>query len=894
MSARRRHANDFTDALTSFRQINDEESSQTTSQTISEDDLLSTRSKLYENDKDTKSKKTRAGSIILAGNLTNQQCISSSDSYNTSEKDTCSNRQPLLKDISIVSEESSYRTIKADLNKRINLFDNEYLDRECSSIEEQSNLHTTVPKTTDSKNIKFCHLNKNKAVRQCDSINNRRRSMSESSLENVTSCDKKLGKSKSYGTLNTMLKRDTNYNIKANQILPHSTKMTPKVSHHEKVEMIVLSFNALSLSKPSILSNKKDDCHYIKDQKHDSTSEESLKEDLDPSELKTFLHWLADKKPLKEAQKKHKPQTPFLRRLSTNYYNSPKAFTEGLLTIIEESVINNDSRASLQCSEISSYKFNEELKKMCKLIEDETIPEWPQSPNILTPTCTRRKSQESKSDPLCKFHTLSPGLYSTPTFSRRNSKDSKKIYRRMSKNIKKSLHDSTSTFESLEAYCEKLYPNEYKATLQDKSQSPLKKNMDNILRACDNQMASLDDSLNINEQIEKARTCFSNPDEYNNTPEAQHDLFSGEKYDRINSKRLSDVFKQRTKYSKDKMFELDDLENTLMYEIAKKRQRCLDTARIMMDIDSESTETQETQETYPNIEYTSKFTNDDKFLKTLMYLKKYQNSLEKYKPLLNQFHQIKSCSPRMPYNKKNIRTTLISDENLGAHALSTLSGDKRILRTPKFSRKKIATPSSTKHSINKPVVSKPRLFVTPGKSPVNKGCKPKRTYFPDMPETKQNKPEVNSHAQSIYRQIGNYDHVISPIALYIKGIDSPVKNLKPKTNEIPLTPKKKRFLRSPSPKFQLSPKRPRDKLIGMAVKNKNIADNNCTHSKVHYKLPSHIKKIGNRKVGNRINGCSTKDKVAIQHEGLTKSVQMDYLKPTETYCGSAEEFVYTE
>lgn len=725
-----------------------------------------------------------------------------------------------MTDILNISDETSYLSVKPDLNKCINLFQNEHLNIEYDRVEEQ--LNTALYETAVSEDIDPCHLSRDEIIKE-RYFNNRPRSLSSDSLSNINLFKQQLRKVKSYTMLNRNLKRDTNYNIKADQLL-FPTKIATKINCNEKVETIVPSFDALSLSKFAFPSKKDDTAYSMEDKRHDSTnSERSSKEELNPSELKTFLYLLADQKPLKQAA----GQQHLLRRLSANYYGSPQTFTEGLLTIIEESVINNDSCAPLQYPEISLCRFNEELQKMCKFIEDETVPEWPQSPGMSTSICAKRKSQESKLDLLRKsfgaFASPDKGLYvTTPVSPRRNIKSPKKIGRRISKNTSYTaqnlLHDSTNTFECLEAYCAKLYPNEYKSSsVREKNQlqSPLP-NMDNIWRVCESQMASLQDSPNIQEQIKKVRTCTPNSaNQHNKTPKAQnrHRLLSCEKCERTDSKKVSDTSKERTECNKrqEKMVEVDELESTLMYEIAKKRQRCLDTVKVMMEIDAdlESTEAQET--TYPNIVLSdsSSIRNDDKFMETLMCVKKYHDYLEKNKPLLHLFHRVQSYSPR---DRKDVRAK-ISNENFGACALSVLSGNKSTLRTPKLlSRKKSTSPLSTKHCLtNKTGGIKSRLFVTPGKTPVNKSCKSKRTYFPNMlPGT--SKQNISPHAKKIYRQMGSYDHVVSPVGMYIKGTETKLKNVRPKTDGMLSIPKRRQTTRSPSPKmkFRSSPKRQKE------------------------------------------------------------------------------------
>jgi len=283
----------------------------------------------------------------------------------------------------------------------------------------------------------------------------------------------------------------------------------------------------------------------------------------------------------------------------------------------------------------------------------------------------------------------------------------------------------------------------------------------------------------------------------------------------------------------------------------------------------------------------------------------YQDYLEKYKPLLNLVHRSRSSSPQSPRDGKDVRTKKMSNGDFDTRALSILLGDKPTLQIPKPKKKSTSPSPAKRRSINK-LAPKPRLFVTPGKSPVKKSCKPKCAYFPNMmpgtnkPTNKQNGPNINPHAKKIYRQIGSYDHVSSPVGAYIKGTDPHLlKNLRPKTDKMLLTPRKKQTTRSRSPKmkFRLSPKQPREEPAGTAAGDDNVA-NNFPHPKVHYKQSSHIRTIKeteNHK-GNRVNELlrSTKDKVVIRHEGRTKSVQTNHLEQPEIYYDSAEESVHIE
>ncbi|XP_012227680.1 uncharacterized protein [Linepithema humile] len=659
-------------------------------------------------------------------------------------------------------------------------------------------------------------------------------------------------------------------------------------------------YDAFLLPKTSVLQNQKEFYSTEKCQKLDSSSERSSKEELNPTELRKFLQSL-DQKSIRE-----EPVQERLRRMSTNYNDSPKNFTERLLTIIEESFAI-DSQAN-----VSLCRLIEEFQK-CNFIEDETAPEWiHSSPSMSISIRVRKGSQEFKNDLLRKSVGATPNkdLYlSTPP--RFNINSPNKAYRRTPKNIAHNIRspqlDNTSTFESLEAYCEKLYPNEFKALAareKNQCQSPLK-NMNRILRACENQMASLENSPNVHEQLKQARRSTSDSISQRNTvPEALCRLLSYEQCDKTDSQSVPDILKQRTEHNKRyERIKPDNLRNSLIHEIAKKRQKCIDTVKTMeMEADSESMEAQKICPTTNNNKPVNpSIVNDAKFMETLKCVKKYQDYLEQNKPLLSFLQRSESYNS--PHDKKN--TKKIPNENFNTDITTVPS--KTTLRVPKSSttRNKCISPSLLKpHFSNKVTGSKPKLFYTPGKTTVQttiKNSRPKCTYFPNKLDatSKQKENHVSPHEKSIYRQIGTYDYIKSPIASYIRGTDPYlVKNLRPKTDENLLTPRKKQANQSssskPNLKFRLSPK---EKSTQTPVRE-NIA-NNFSYPKVNYKLPSHVRTIKegeNLKVGNRVNQLlrSTQDKVVIRHEGRPKSAQTDYLEQSEIHYDSAEDSVHVE
>jgi len=778
-----------------------EDQSQNTFQTYSEDSLDngSIKSRQHENNNHPKSN-TRAGSIILAGHLAGEHSISLPD-----YERACKNVQFPSKDINI-SDETSYLSVNPDLNKCINLFQDECPAKENSEI--LSNLPTGIK---DNGNIDTLHSNKNKTVEvQCNLSKDYSRSISLDIVRNVSYPYNEIKRSKSCTILTDNLNKDTSA-VKTDQ--PSSNGETPTDTNQEKIHIIISPCKTLLISTCSTSLNKTESHSTKEDQKCDSIISEKSSKELNPSELRALLNSLDQKSWREEGT----VQKHLLRRMSANFYDSPKNFTEQLLTIIEESFINNDTCGPLEYPDISLCRLTEELRKMCKFIEDETAPEWPRSPS--TSMSNKRRSskgcQESKLDS-SKSHGVTPNLCATTVTY--NIKSPKKIYRHMSKISVQSpkLHDSTSTFESLEAFCKTLYPNEYRTPpgQKDKSQSPIR-DMKYILLTCENQMASLDNSPNIREQLRKAGICnvdksVHKSDTVPETQDLRDKSSSHGKRDQVGAKSISHVLKckQQVESSKPcKMIDPDELENTLMYELAKKRQRCFETAKVISEIDasseSASSKTVEAQQSCSSNVNIESNINDSKFMETLMTVKRYQNYLEEYKPLLNMLQQTESSTPQSSCNQK------------GTRFKKTEKSDKARLEASKspMTRKKVTSPVTKCCPPSNNNASKPRLFVTPGKAVTRTQSNSKRTYFPNLISTtnKQKGRDISPHEKKVYRQMGSYDHVISPVGMYIKSTNpSLVKNLRPKTDEMLLTPKKKQTISSASPKpkmkFRLSPK----------------------------------------------------------------------------------------
>lgn len=884
------------------------EHSQTISQIYSEDSLEveSVRNRRCGNDKDSglNSGERLDGSTILASNLTNEQYVSSSDAYYTAEESCNTAHSDAQSELNKVHNEMSQMSLKPDLNKCINLFHNKYMEKEPETNEECSNA-STISTKTKVEGVSPCYSNTGKTWKiQYDSSHVHSRVKLSNSLEHMDVSKKEIRKSKSCTMLNSNSKRDTNHNIKANQFCLASTETTVKADNHEttvkadsyeKVETIVPSVDALSLSECIISSSNKDNPQSMEeDQKYASTSGESTIEDIDPCDLKTLLYSLENKQ---KSPQKEAPAERMLRRLSTLFYVSPCDFTEKLLTIIEESVVTNDSDAR-DFPDVSLRRLTAEIRKMCKFIDDETMPEWPTSPGMSTLNCTgeRRSISDYARRSLGISSSPSKRLYTPPTVStsRYNGKSPRKTFRRTPKTISAvldnvrmyespNMYDSTSTFERLEAYCKGLYPDEYRSQQQKNClQSPLR-NMNTILHVCNAQMESLEDSLIVREPVQNVATSSSDQvSRHDPVPETQN-LHPSEKQelmiltpDKRKESLLKDASsKQRAgRSTRCEMIEPDELEKTLMYEIAKKRQRCLETAKVIMEIDgtSEPLRKEETCSISSANKTKLSTEKDAKLMNTLISCKKYQEYLEESKPLLSLLQRSKSCKPSSAQSTKNVPRKEINKVNV-----ATLAVPSSLAMTAKKS--KCSSPKT-------PVVPKPRLFVTPGRTPFNKNtCKGKRTYFRNLgvsPNKQENlkKASTSPRTPNIYRKLGiDYGSVMSPVGIYIKGTNPHlIKNLRPKTNEMLLTPRRKQTTPSANIKseikFRLSPKQPTkvsyyvvihmmlinayvgvffirfstihfrlfQTLADTAAGNENVPDN-FLHPKVHYKLPSHTRTV---------------------------------------------------
>ncbi|OAD57180.1 hypothetical protein WN48_02308 [Eufriesea mexicana] len=492
-----------------------------------------------------------------------------------------------------------------------------------------------------------------------------------------------------------------------------------------------------------------------------------------------------------------------LKRLSDKFVHSPRNFTERLLTIIEESVINNDDDRN-ETSAIDLSRLTTEFRKMCKFIEDESAPEWPPSP-MSTPPCPQRVSISpacSKSDHIKNF---------------KNDK------------LCSPINASVSITPISEAQCNRLFPEEkeYSKPLLKSSSMPSLLSMSQIHDICEQQMASLNVSNDENHKentilsmpnlldkciyqspiISKPEHSFSKLNELHNKSKDNQKITNNLSYSKKKSRKMNEKFDNITPDKLTNSYEMldpDDLQKTLFEDIAKKRKRCLDTAKLITEInaDPEVIKTLRMSPLFTTDDESNSLEDETKFLQTLVSCKDYQSYLEKQKPLFKLLQNSNSCA-----TETNIKKTEKSDEKCERNTVSKKETwnikkspyrRKCTLLSPNVKSCNLYTSPLSKKQGNEKEGQKenvkPKLFVTPGKSPSNTDHKKKKVYFPNMhspvKHTKVRHILKSPHAEGLYRL--NYNTVISPVGMYIRGTDMQlIKNVRAKTDNLLLTPVKR-------------------------------------------------------------------------------------------------------
>ena len=872
MDRARRHACDFTDSLNSFQYTDDVHSDMFSS--ISQDSL------------ETRSSKH---SVILAG---------------SSKADSILNAP-----ISVIGS----ATPAPDLNKCIDLF------RSGSSKGDNKENENLQFRTNDKQVLN---------------------AISKKLINEVTSTPSKedeshLCEKPKHNAMNKSSKRDTNHNI-----------------HKNKFNAIAVSevntLKPVAVSQPNSLSKST-----TKETPVSSTDGGHAQVENELNKFENVLCFLDNQ--LNQIMEVSQPQQ-VLKRLSDKYIHAPHSFTERLLTIIEESVINNGDETR-GTSAINLSRLTTEFRKLCKFIEDESTPEWPPSP-LSPPSCAEQvlgtpTSNKSVHANDCK--NASPINATSLTTTPLSGIDviKRRFFQKISKNNFNGSIDnvinlstnisSTESFERLEAQCKRLFPEETECPypLRKSTSVPSLLSMTHIQRTCEKQLASLNISNGI-DQNPKEKSLSSNPHLLDAC------LYRSPSSPSINKLRSSSVklqpeslscrrylFHEKVSYSKTKSKKInkksgsnelnsdkaaydymtldpDVLEKTLLQDIAEKRKRCLDTARLITEInaDPEITGVEKSLElsfmSSTNNESNSLSYDEAQFLKTLTSCKDYQMYLERRKPLFNLLHTSNSCFTPKTTRRNNDETDLRYEgtkepakELLNAKQPSSLGSNAS---TPNVKpRDKCKSPLSKK-------VVKPKLFVTPGKTPPTPNQRKKKVYFPTMYSPGQistlgDNIVKSPHAKGLYRL--NYNTIISPVGMYIRGTDMQlIKNVRAKkggllispggrnvktvpsitvTQATPLKPITKTQKKTPH-EVNLSPKLGGNPACGqeeITPKTPEIDSTPKTHfvlPKVSYKLPLQvrtIKKDKSPKPGTRVKKLleSAQSKVVIRHQERTNSIK---------------------
>lgn len=458
------------------------------------------------------------------------------------------------------------------------------------------------------------------------------------------------------------------------------------------------------------------------------------------------------------------------RRLSKKYVSSPRKFTEKLITIIEESVVNNTLNMN-NCSINNFEKISKELQKMSKDIEDESMPE-----QLLCTTISTSPSKEMSKimiDDQSNQITNRKRCLELPSFLNADSCTAKtpsptnmcrKVYRKTPRNIFKSelkkVDDKITfspskyndmSFQSLEAQCERLFPDEKKdrtsvQTIPDNSSL----NMDRILTICEQQLASLNSTDDDIKVISHKKNGISVKEMNKKPQEISYNLHTIAENSAYKDGRRNKELKKINKLDNE-LDELDELDKTLLSEIVEKRQRCFDTAKSLMKINSEcnavtvqkKSKTDKKSPLNINSSKSNKAENSNvDFLKMLISCKDYHNYLENQLPMLNASCSSKNLSSDSNINKsnrKNININLIPrKKELSANTESNFKSRRSKLYTENY--RKILARWNVESEINEKKTdkteNKSNLFKTPGKIPT-RNKRIQRVFFSDLHTTKK-------------------------------------------------------------------------------------------------------------------------------------------------------------
>ncbi|XP_071862703.1 uncharacterized protein [Bombus fervidus] len=862
MSRRRRRA-DFIDSLNSFQHC---EIDPDTFSSMSQDSLNEIQSKDKSNHTSGNITCNNKDSPILAGSFSKLSCI----------------QNPSINSSSIIHPTSN-------LNKCIDLFQDEQLCAKADNNKENNNPQNFTNNTSNK--------------------------LSSTVKKQTTDLHPKLQSN----VMCKNLRRDTNYNVNSNRL--NASSISDNASNTKLIPPFV-SPHCTDGNKQNFSRNYEDE-HV----------------DIETKKFETMLCLLDNY--FNQAQEVSQTQQ-ILKRLSDKFEQSPKTFTEKLLTIIEESVMYDDDDAN-KMSAINLSRLTTEFRKMCKFIEDESAPEWlsfqmstlTQPEASISPACNNRSTHitNCKNEKLCS--PINTSLCTTPVSGIDVIK--RRFFAKISKcNSSKSINNidnvSSTSFEHLEDQCNRLFPKEkeYSAPLHKILSLPSLLSMSHIQNICEQQMASLNVSDDVNPPKNRA---LSTPNllDICQSPSINKTDFNCSKLKELHNKsqgnRCSDISysKKKTKRINEKpvlnmvtpdkvnshaILDLDELDKSLIQDIAEKRKRCLNTARIITEInaDPEIIQIQKTLKMSPmfaNDSESNSLNDETKFLQTLVSCKDYQICLEKHKSFLKILENSNSF-----VSESNLKKTEDADPKYQKNIVSkkeTVNIKKTSSGTKFNLSPNIKSPLLKKQGMEEKEIKegvKTKLFTTPGKSPLNKNCKKKKTYFPDMNTPVQNTKVrhilKSPHAEGLYRL--NYNTIMSPVGMYIRGTDMQlIKNVHAKTDNLLLTPVKqntkslsnRNSKQNASPKtinktqktttlkINLSPRINTNEQEAHVIKTPECGNTPTSHfvlPRVSYKLPLQVKTIRNSK--SPIHGIRVKklletaqSKVVIRHEARVNSAQ---------------------
>jgi hypothetical protein len=542
-----------------------------------------------------------------------------------------------------------------------------------------------------------------------------------------------------------------------------------------------------------------------------------------------------------------------LNRLSQQFKKTPTRFTEKLVSLIEDSVISSESpikQYSHENSGISLNRMTGEFRKLCKFIEDESMPEWAPSLMNMTGSCSennviqcekkiRNCSATPKNLSRCTNNTSTPAC--TPQMLKSLLTPRNKILFNVNSPINRFTPSADKSFEYWESVCNMMCENK-SIKIKNETNSPCrsetsKHSMNEMLTICERQLASLDDSaidirnsepckktdsdlkvkiqtprskseskiiLKTNEKNKKSdkkskvekinNQIIFNNDELSNDQQSikvNENLIFDNKSKSLSDKDLEQntrIFHDDSELLKDKdirasdqeIFETDFIslyssENkqismessyndnkqdcSLLIELAKRRQRCLDTAKLMLEIDREdpiNNEDSKCLETLYKLGIQDKTLNeveeDSTFLNTLSQCIDYKNYISiKSKPLLNMLHELNS-----PDDFKSKATSAIRSKKLLNNIADCKSKSQQrfAMTKPSLDAKKVVKNPHDKKNINKLLVnsaSKSSLKATlkPSSKPTSKSTsalkvekktcnfqQKKALHLPDLQEKK--------------------------------------------------------------------------------------------------------------------------------------------------------------